>query len=87
MVGIMLIAGRAVGAGMAATREGKIVHVQDCGNLAAGIKDAGDNSGINVRHIAAQHQRCTCHGNAGNTHVVLNAQALPGQLARGRALD
>ena len=87
MVGIMLIAGRAIGAGMTATREGKIVHIQDGGNLAAGIEDAGDNSGINIRHIIAQHQRGTRHRNTGNTHIVLNTQTLPGQLARRGALD
>ena len=87
MVGIMLIAGRAIGTGMAATREGKIIHIQDGGNLAAGIQDASDNSRINIRHIIAQHQRGACHRNPGNTHIVLNTQPLAGQLARGCALD
>ena len=87
VVGIMLIPGGAVGAGMPTAGKGKVVHIQDRRHLCPGVENPGDNRRVYIRHIAVQDQRGAGHGQSGDTHIVLDAQPFAGQLARRRALD
>ena len=87
MLGVVGVARGSISAGVAAAGESEVVHVEDGGDLAAGIEDTSDNCCVDIWHVALKHQGGTGHGDAGDTDVVFNAKTLTGELAGLCAFD
>ena len=87
MGGLARIAHRAVAAGMAAAGEGEV----GAGGLAddggAGVEQAGDDGGVDGRHVAFQGARAVHHRQPRHRDHVLDADRLAGERAGVGALD
>src|SRR4029077_4099621 len=73
--------------GVAAAGHAIIFAHRLAGDFAAGIENALDDGGVDVRHIAFQNIGADHHRHAGETDIVLERDAPAGELAAGRALD
>ena len=78
---------RAFGVGVAAAGNAVVLAVGLAGDFAARVENAGDDGGVDVRHIAFQNRVAVHHRHAGDHDVVFHRDALAGQLAGGRAFD
>ena len=62
-------------------REARALHAEGAahglaGDRAAGIEDAGDDGGVDLRHVAFQHRGADRHRHAGEADVVLQRHGL-----------
>jgi hypothetical protein len=72
---------------MAAAGHAVIFAHRLAGDLAAGIENALDHRGIDLRHIAVQELRADHHRHAGEADIVLERDAPAGELAARFSLD
>ena len=87
MVGVVRVAGGAVGAGVAGPGEGEVVQVESGHDLGASVQQPRYEGGVRVGRIPLQDQRGTGHGHARDADVVLEAETFARQLPRGRSLE
>src|SRR6266581_3975221 len=73
--------------GVAAAGEAEMLADGLPNNFAAGIQNAGDNGGIELRYVPLQHRRAIHHRHARDTDIVLDSDALAGQDAGRGAFD
>src|SRR6266567_3175232 len=73
--------------GVAAAGEAEMLADGLPNNFAAGIQNAGDNGGIELRYVPLQHRRAIHHRHARDTHIVLDSDALAGQDAGRSTFD
>ena len=78
---------RAGRAGVAAAGHAVVFAHRLAGDLAAGVEDARDDGGVDVRHRAVEEVRADHHRHAGEADVVLQRHAAAGKLAAWLALD
>src|SRR5260221_13669978 len=71
--------------GVAAAGEAEVLAHGLPHNFAAGIQNAGDNGGIELRCVSLQHRGAIHHRHARHTHVVLDSDALACQNAPSKA--
>src|SRR5438876_11912069 len=73
--------------GVAATGEAEVLTDGLPNNFAAGIQNAGDNGGIELRYVPLQYRRAIHHRHARDTNIVLDSDALARQDAGLIAFD
>src|SRR5215471_5612569 len=73
--------------GVAAAGEAEVLALGLSHNFAAGIQNAGDNGGIELRCVSLQHRGAIHHRHARDTHIVLDSDALACQNASRSAFD
>ena len=73
--------------GVAAAGHAVIFAHRLAGDLAAGIENALDHRGVDLRHIAVQELRADHHRHAGEADIVLERDAPAGELAARFSLD
>jgi hypothetical protein len=72
---------------MAAAGQAEILAMRLADDGAAGIKDAGHDGGVDVRHVALERRRTVHHRHAGQHDVVLQHDGLALELAARGAFD
>src|SRR5262249_37939790 len=78
---------RAGRAGMAAAGHAEILAHRLAGDLAAGIENALDHRGVDLRDVAVQELRADHHRHAGEADIVLERDAPARELAARFSLD
>src|SRR5262245_13968983 len=78
---------RPAGAGVAAAGHAVVFAHRLAGDLAAGVENALDDGGVDLRHIAVQEIGANRHRHAGEADIVLERDAAAGELAARLALD
>ena len=81
VAGLARIEHRAGRAGMAAARHAVIFAHRLPGDLAAGVENARDDGRVDLRHVAFKDPGADHHRHAGEAYVVLQRDALAGELA------
>ena len=75
----------APGAGEARARRTEMLAPRLADDRCAGVEDAGDDGGVDFGHVALQDGGSIHHLHAGHADVVLDGDALAGELSRRRA--
>src|SRR5207237_6593223 len=74
-------------AGVAAAGEAEVLADGLAQDRAAGVEDARDHGGVDLRRVALEHAGAVHHRDSGHADVVLDGHRLAREQAPGRALD